>query len=209
MSFFIQSLPKNETVVIGDRNHEVIHNNPLHKSHLVGNGGENVYVIDSGDKKLEVGRLLIPEVVIYDLDVESSVDTIDLRNLVQQARSKLSNSFELKVLKSGKDLLLKATVNEVKPTKDLSVNKIIKHEYFTVRLKDGVNWYNKTHVIVDNVPMKINLDNNQWNLKPLPLVFEKNKEFIVVISQDIEENTKLITQKRAGNYRFVRNDNDF
>lgn len=148
-------------------------------------------------------------VVIYDLDVESSVDTINLRNLVQQARSKLSNSFELKVLKSGKDLLLKATVNEVKPTEDLSVNKIIKHEYFTVRLKDGVNWYNKTHVIVDNVPMKINLDNSQWSLKPLPLVFEKNKEFIVVTSQGIEESTKLITQKRAGNYSFVRNDDDF
>jgi hypothetical protein len=59
-------------------------------------------------------------VVIYDLDVESSVDTIDLRNLVQ-ARSKFSNkdSFELQVLKSANDLLLKATVG--KPTDDSSI----------------------------------------------------------------------------------------
>lgn len=208
MSFFIQSLLNSEAVVIGSSNYEVIHNNPQHKSHLVGNGGENVYVIDSGNKKLEVGIPIIPEVVIYDLDVEKSLDTIDLRNLVKQARSKLSNSFELKFLKSGKDLLLKATVNGIEPTTNSSLRKIVKHEYFTVRLKDGVNWYNKTHVIVDSVLMKINLDNNQWSLKPLPLVFAKDKEFIVITSQDIEENTELITKKRAGNYRFVRNNDD-
>ncbi|WP_264377974.1 ankyrin repeat domain-containing protein [Wolbachia endosymbiont (group B) of Philonthus cognatus] len=204
MSFFIQSLLSNETVAIGSGNYEVIHNNPLQKSHLVGNGGENVYVIDS--KRFEIP---LPEVVIYDLDVESSVDTIDLKNLVQQAKGKFSNSFELQVLKSANDLLLKATVTEVKPTEDLPVNKIIKHEYFTVRLKDGINWYNKTHVIMDNVPMRINLDNNEWSLKPLPLVFEKDKEVIIVTSQDVEENTELITPRKGGNYTFVRsNSND-
>ncbi len=202
MSFFIQSLLSNETVVIGSGNHEVIHNNPAYRSHLVGNGGENVYVIDSESKKFEVA---IPEVIIYDLDIESSVDTIDLRNLVRQVRGKLSNQdhFQLKVLKSANDLLLKATIVEVKPTEDSSVSKMRKHEYCTVRLKDGVNWYNKTHVIVDNAPMKINLDNNEWSLKPLPLKFEKDKEVIIVTSQDIEENTELITPKRAGNYSFV------
>ncbi|PBQ26569.1 hypothetical protein BTO27_04360, partial [Wolbachia pipientis wAus] len=204
MSFFIQSLLSNETVAIGSGNYEVIHNNPLHKSHLVGNGGENVYVIDS--KRFEIP---LPEVVIYDLDVESSVDTIDLRNLVQQTKGEFSNSFKLQVLKSANDLLLKATVTEVKPTEDLPVNKIIKHEYFTVRLKDGINWYNKTHVIMDNVPMRINLDNNEWSLKPLPLVFEKDKEVIIVTSQDVEENTELITPRKGGNYTFVRsNSND-
>ncbi|WP_265023939.1 ankyrin repeat domain-containing protein [Wolbachia endosymbiont (group A) of Epagoge grotiana] len=202
MSFFIQSLLSNETVAIGSGNYEVIHNNPLQKSHLVGNGGENVYVIDSESKRFEIP---LPEVVIYDLDVESSVDTIDLRNLVRQVRGKLSNQdhFQLKVLKSANDLLLKATIVEVKPTEDSSVSKMRKHEYCTVRLKDGVNWYNKTHVIVDNAPMKINLDNNEWSLKPLPLKFEKDKEVIIVTSQDIEENTELITPKRAGNYSFV------
>jgi hypothetical protein len=65
-------------------------------------------------------------VVIYDLYVESSVDTIDLRNLVQQARSKLSNkdSFEFQVLKSANDLLLKATVEE--PTEDSSIRTCLK-----------------------------------------------------------------------------------
>ncbi|UPA54511.1 ankyrin repeat domain-containing protein [Wolbachia pipientis] len=203
MSFFIQSLLSNETVVIGSGNHEVIHNNPAYRSHLVGNGGENVYVIDSESKRFEIP---LPEVVIYDLDKESSVDTIDLRNLVQQARSKFSNkdSFELKVLESANDLLLKATVVEMEQTEDSSVSKIGKHEYFTVRLKDGVNWYNRTHVIVDRVPMRINLDNNEWSLKPQPLVFEKDKEVIIVTGQDVEKNTELIIPKKGGNYTFIR-----
>jgi len=197
MSFFIQSLLSNETVAIGSGNYEVIHNNPLQKSHLVGNGGENVYVIDC-----ERFEIPLPEVVIYDLDVESSVDTIDLRNLVQQARGEFSSSFKLQVLKSANDLLLKATVE--KSTEDSSISKVRGHEYFTVRLKDGVNWYNKTHVVMDNVPMRISLDSNEWSLKPQPLMFEKDKEVIVVTSQDVEENTELITPKRAGNYTFVR-----
>jgi uncharacterized protein YajQ (UPF0234 family) len=58
----------------------------------------------------------LPELVIYDFDVESSVNTIDLRNSVQQAKNKLSNCFELQVLKSANGLLLKATVTEVKQT---------------------------------------------------------------------------------------------
>lgn len=208
MSFFIQSLLSNETVAIGSGNYEVIHNNPLQKSHLVGNGGENVYVIDSESKKFEVA---IPEVIIYDLDIESSVDTIDLRNLVRQVRGKLSNQdhFQLKVLKSANDLLLKATVVEVKPTEDSSVSKMRKHEYCTVRLKDGVNWYNKTHVIMDNIPMRISLDNNEWSLKPQPLMFEKDKEVIVITDQDIEQGSEIITPRKGGNYKFVRsNDND-
>ncbi|CAQ54400.1 ankyrin repeat domain-containing protein [Wolbachia endosymbiont of Culex quinquefasciatus] len=201
MSFFIQSVLSNETVVIGSGNHEVIHSNPAYRSHLVGNGGENVYVIDSETT----------EVIIHDVDEENSIDTIDLRNVVRQVRGELSNqdNFQLKVLKSANDLLLEATVVEVKPTEDSSVSKMRKHEYCTVRLKDGVNWYNKTHVIVDNAPMKINLDNNEWSLKPQPLMFERDKEIIVVTNQDIEQGSEIITPRKGGNYKFVRsNDND-
>ncbi|WP_341819680.1 latrotoxin-related protein [Wolbachia endosymbiont (group A) of Brachyopa scutellaris] len=184
MSFFIQSLLSNETVVIGSGNCEVIYNNPLHKSHLVGNGGENVYVINS-----EIDN--VPEVVIHDVDEENSIDTIDLRNVVKKARG----SFELQVIKSENDLLLKAIVE--------------KHEYFTVKLKDGVERYNKTHVIVENAPMIISVDKDEWSLKPQPLMFEKDKEIIVVTGQDVEKDTELIISRKGGNYTFVRsNSND-
>ncbi|WP_265017233.1 latrotoxin-related protein [Wolbachia endosymbiont (group A) of Epistrophe grossularia] len=184
MSFFIQSLLSNEAVVIGNGNHEVIHNNPLHKSHLVGNGGENIYVVDSETDN-------VPEVIIHDVDEENSIDTIDLRNVVKKAKG----NFELQVIKSENDLLLRATVE--------------KHEYFTVRLKDGVERYNKAHVIVENVPMRISVDKNEWCLKPQPLIFEKDKEVIVITDQDVEKGIELITPRKGGNYTFVRsNSND-
>ncbi|WP_375316768.1 ankyrin repeat domain-containing protein [Wolbachia endosymbiont (group A) of Opomyza germinationis] len=184
MSFFIQSLLSSETVAIGSGNHEVIHNNPLHKSHLVGNGGENIYVVDSETDN-------VPEVIIYDVDEENSIDTIDLRNVVKKAK----DNFELQVIESENDLLLRATAE--------------KHEYFTVRLKDGVERYNKTHVIVENVPMRISVDKNEWCLKPQPLIFEKDKEVIVITDQDVEKDTELIIPRKGGNYTFVRsNSND-
>ncbi|WP_438456617.1 ankyrin repeat domain-containing protein [Wolbachia endosymbiont of Kerria lacca] len=180
MSFFIQSLLSNETVVIGSGNREVIHSNPAYRSHLVGNGGENVYVIDSETR----------EVVIHDVDEENSIDTIDLRNVVKKGNC------ELKVIRFENDLLLRATIKE-------------QAEYCTVRLKDGVERYNKTHVIVENVPMRISFDNNEWSLKPQPLMFEKDKEIILVIGQDVEEGNEIITPRKGGNYKFVRsNGND-
>ncbi|WP_264375752.1 ankyrin repeat domain-containing protein [Wolbachia endosymbiont (group B) of Sphaerophoria taeniata] len=180
MSFFIQSVLSNETVVIGSGNHEVIHSNPAYRSHLVGNGGENVYVIDSETK----------EVIIHDVDEENSIDTIDLRNVVRKG------NHELKVIRFENDLLLRATVKE-------------QAEYCTVRLKDGVERYNKTHVILENVPMTISVDNDEWSLKPQPLMFEKDKEVIVVTGQDVEEGNEIITPRKGGNYKFVRsNDND-
>nr|CAH7726410.1 unnamed protein product [Callosobruchus chinensis] len=182
MSFFIQSLLSNETVVIGSGNHEVIHSNPGYRSHLVGNGGENVYVIDSEADQ-------VPEVIIDDVDEENSIDTIDLRNVVRKAK-------EVEVIKLENDLLLRATVKE-------------QAEYCTVRLKDGVERYNKTHVILENVPMTISFDNNEWSLKPQPLMFEEDKEVIVVTGQDVEEGNEIITPRKGGNYKFVRsNGND-
>ncbi|WGJ61794.1 latrotoxin-related protein [Wolbachia endosymbiont of Frankliniella intonsa] len=175
MSFFVQSLLSNETVVIGSGDHEVIHSNPPYRSHLVGNGGENVYVIDSGTK----------EVVIHDVDEENSIDAIDLSNVAK----------EVQIIRSGNDLLLKATVKE-------------QGSSCTVSLKDGVERYNKIHVIVTNVPMTISIHNNQWSLKPQPLVFEKDKEIIIVNDQDVEKDSKIITPRKGGKYKFVRSNNN-
>ncbi len=184
VAIFIQSLLSNEAVVIGSGNHEVIRNYPVHKSHLTGNGGENVYVIDSEADN-------IPEVIIHDIDEENSIDTVDLRNVVRKAK----DNFELQVIRFENDLLLRATVG--------------KHEYFTVRLKDEAQRYNKTHVIVENAPMIISVDNNEWSLKPQPLMFEKDKEVIVITDQDVEKDTELATPRKGGNYKFVRsNSND-
>lgn len=64
MSLFVST--NNETVVMGHGNHDIINNNFLQKSHLIGSGGKNVYVITSGHEILHTANLPIPEVIIYD-----------------------------------------------------------------------------------------------------------------------------------------------
>lgn len=207
ISFFIQSLSSNETVVIGSGNHEVIHNNPLYKSHLIGNAGENIYVIDSVNRVFEIDKLPLPEVVIYDLDSETSIDVIDLRNLVGQARASkrfsIENDFtELRVYKYGEDLLLKVNVIDNIETRN-STNTT--REYFSIRLKQGIYWNNKTQIITNNILLKINLDEEIWSLKPVPLIFEKEKEIIIVDNRDVEANSELISPRKLGDYIFVKN----
>ncbi len=76
----------NETVVVGHGHHDVLHNDPEHKSHLIGNGVENIFVVTSSD---------VP-VVIYDMDKENKIDTLDLRQI--------ATDLELKV--AGKDITI-------------------------------------------------------------------------------------------------------
>jgi hypothetical protein len=90
MSLFIQA--SNKTVVIGHGNHDVINNDPKQESHLIGSGGENVYVITSDHETLDIDDLPIPEVVIYDdfNKKKNLSDTLDLRQLVKQISNDLS-----------------------------------------------------------------------------------------------------------------------
>ncbi|WP_375604561.1 hypothetical protein NOX90_03685 [Wolbachia endosymbiont of Anurida maritima] len=76
-----------------------------------------------------------------------------------------------------------------------------------VKLKYALvtNWYERLHVVIDNIPMKI----EEFELKPLPLVFnESDKNIIVIRPQDIEEGNKIVVSKEIGNYTFARSGND-
>ncbi|WP_264723490.1 ankyrin repeat domain-containing protein [Wolbachia endosymbiont (group A) of Cheilosia soror] len=169
---------QDELVVIGHGKHEVMSNDPLHKSHLVGNGGENVYVITPTQK----------EVSIYDVSKESSIDTLDLRNTVKDMKDIQFSS--LNVSQDKDDLLIKLEM-ERSPLK------------FPIRLKNGVQWYQKLHVVL-NINMQLERNGNNWILSPLPLIFDENTKTIVITAKDIEEGNKLIVHKQAGHYTFLR-----
>ncbi|WP_265029750.1 ankyrin repeat domain-containing protein [Wolbachia endosymbiont (group A) of Philonthus cognatus] len=195
MSIFVQSLLNNETVAIGHGNHDVLHNDPYYKSHLVGNGGENIFIITSGYEVMDESKLPIPEVVIYDLDKENLIDTLDLRQIKQQIVKDLGKEVKAKTFISNTDIIIELLCAEE--------NQII----VQLRLKDALitNWHERLHVVIDNIPMKI----EEFELKPLPLVFsESDKNIIVIGPQDIEEGNKIIVSKEIGNYTFARSGND-
>ncbi|WP_339047985.1 latrotoxin-related protein [Candidatus Mesenet endosymbiont of Phosphuga atrata] len=195
MSLFISA--NNETVVIGHGNHDVINNNFLQKSHLIGSGGENIHIITSGHETLDIENLPIPEVIIYDdfNKKESLKDTLDLRQLVQQVNSDLSIEPISKITKDKNDLLIKLSISATGLQQDV----------VTVRLKDALvnSWYKGLQIILNNAPMKI--DDN-LDLSPLPLTFDE--EIIVVTSEDVEEKDELIISKEAGQLTFLHSEYD-
>ncbi|WP_264706655.1 tetratricopeptide repeat protein [Wolbachia endosymbiont (group B) of Archips podanus] len=185
-----------ESILVGHGKFEALHNHPIHNSHLIGNGGENIYVITiaSGKKRYEHSISSIPEVNIYNFDEGSSIDTLDLRNVVKIIQDDLKIHINLpRIFQDGNDLLVKL---------ETEMGQSFLLEVLTIRLKDGLDWYENLHIISDSAPMKIS---SELELKPQPLIFEKDKEIIVVTNQDVEKGTELITPRKGGNYTFVRN----
>ncbi|WP_353288912.1 hypothetical protein [Wolbachia endosymbiont (group A) of Pogonocherus hispidulus] len=175
MTIVVQS--SNESIIIGHGKHEVLHDNPEFNSHLVGNGGENIYVIAPTQKKIN----------IYDVDEESSIDTLNLRDVMKEAQN-----ISLKVSQSGNDLLIKLEVGE----------SLLK---FPIRIKNGTLWYKKLHVVGDSMPMQINKHSDDaWNLSLAPLTFDDSIKIAVITAKDVGEGNKLIVRKRAGQYAFSR-----
>ncbi|GHM58644.1 MAG: hypothetical protein sL5_07220 [Candidatus Mesenet longicola] len=295
MTITVQSNDK--TIIVGHGKHDVLYNDPLSKNHLVGNGGENVYVITLDEKKFWDNSF--SEINIYDVDKESSIDTLDLRSMVESLINVLKAQVSLLVTIDGNDLLLKPQVRieesilessdlkgilrlilkkgpldlhiltnifqkyilekdilqeipdqdtriaeilhglyqdltKADPLKELleylfeknylkkdalksilyedmngvDILKDILEKGLTVKLKNGVDWYKKLHVILNNAPVKIESTNNSWKLKPIPLIFDKKVKIIVITTNDIEEESEIIIQKQAGNYTFMRLRND-
>ncbi|WP_341814031.1 tetratricopeptide repeat protein [Wolbachia endosymbiont (group B) of Dendrolimus pini] len=189
-----------EYILVGHGKCEVLYNNPIHNSHLIGNGGENIYVITiaSGEQRYEHNIFSMPQINIYNPDQASSIDTLDLRNVIKIIQDDLKIHINLpRIFQDGNDLLVKLET-EVKQSFSLEVPTV---EVLTVRLKDGLNWYEKLHIISNSAPMKIS---SKLELKPLPLIFEKDKEIIVVTGQDVEKDAELITPRKGGNNTFVR-----
>ncbi|UIP93000.1 hypothetical protein JSQ73_001305 [Wolbachia endosymbiont of Anopheles demeilloni] len=194
-----------EYILVGHGKCEVLYNNPIHNSHLIGNGGENIYVITiaSGEQRYEHNIFSMPQINIYNPDQASSIDTLDLRNVIKIIQDDLKIHTNLpRIFQDGNDLLVKLET-EVEQSFSLEVPTV---EVLTIRLRNGLDWYGKLFIISDSAPMKIS---SKLELNPLPLIFEKDKEIIVVTGQDVEKDTELIISRKEGNYTFVRsNSND-
>ncbi|BET37126.1 hypothetical protein [Wolbachia pipientis] len=184
-----------ESILVGYGKCEVIYNNPIYNSHLIGNGGKNIYVITiaSGEQRYEHNIFSMPQINIYNPDQASSIDTLDLRNVIKIIQDDLKIHINLpRIFQDGNDLLVRL---------EAEMGQSFLLEVLTVRLKDGLDWYENLHIISDSAPMKIS---SELELKPLPLIFEKDKEIIVVTGQDVEKDAELITPRKGGNNTFVR-----
>ncbi|WP_342220345.1 ankyrin repeat domain-containing protein [Rickettsiella endosymbiont of Miltochrista miniata] len=206
MTCIIQG-PRNEVAVIGHSKHEVMHNDPRsHKTHLHGNGGESLFVIDSGLPQLPITPL--GEVVLYHHQGDSHVDSLDLRALTAQIRTEFNATAEILFVppnasnRLGNDILLLLTVKSRRA-------KAV-HEIMTVRVKDALidEWYRDLHVILNVAPLKVFGPLSNLRLVPVPLEFKESHEIINVGIRDVEENTVIIIPRNYESYELFRDGNN-
>lgn len=201
----------NESIIIGHKGHEVLNYNPsAFKTHLDGNGGESLFVIDARPVDLRIpnlpsdlrsvsnGRinladlsnLPLNEVILYH-GHDRKINTLDLRPLAIQFQTDIMDrSFNIVFVPPteennlNNDLLLLFTVYDQQT----------QHSIIRIHLKDAVltDWYlNYLHIIIHVAPQKIigTLDN--LKLQPIPLKFDKKHKTITISVQDVEENTLI------------------
>lgn len=197
-------LKQNETVLIGHEQHQILYNNALAKSHLMGNGAENVYVITAASNS---DKFPVPDVTLYKVQ-EDLTDTLDLRRIVQQAKQECpEQEVSLSVSQHGQDLVITLNAHYY-PVSNSCIHRMTTWPMAKVSLKHALRdneWYQDLAIIWDHIPMNIIPTNERWDLVHVPLVFNEDKEIIVITNTDIEKESELIILKKIGAYRFFRN----
>ncbi|MGC1181479.1 hypothetical protein, partial [Legionella sp.] len=196
---------QNQTVVIGySLHHDVLENDLLHRSHLVGNGEENIYKITPRKDEKQT-----PSIILYPPQSHSKkIETLDLRAVIQKVEAHKQCVSTLIVRKKGKnlDLLIKAKVNKQCQLGKKLIVKII--------LKDAakIPWTSQLNILAHQSPLEINQvvknkggnSRNIWVLSPKPLTFNKTKKIIVLSAQDVEPYTRIMLPKIPHGVNFAR-----
>ena len=201
---FSVQLMDNSTLSIGYGKHEIFYANGLVETHLVGNGGENVYTI------LPVNQTVFPlsTTLLYDTfksqayDFAEPTDTLVLYEIVKKTKQICQHEFiSFDVTPLENDLNL-----------DLSADCPNPIRIATIKLKAALvdNWYQKLDIFLDDTGSSniIAIDNATFALTPAPLIFNSNKEIILTTNKDIKKGLEILILKNIGNYRFFRNQTD-
>ncbi len=215
-TFSIQ-LVNNLTLSIGrEKKHEIFYINGLHESHLVGNGGENVYIILPGKN----AKFPFPKIILYDTseresnDLIERIDTLDLREMIKEYKQVYPKAvISSHVVPSANDLILTLSDSVYSPVYPNFYDSTCFRPWMTVQLKnallDNSNWYQKLDIVLDSVSRNIvPLEDDVWTLTAAPLMFTDDKKIILLTHQDLEEETEVLILKNIGNFAFFRDEAD-
>ncbi|WP_339045373.1 ankyrin repeat domain-containing protein [Candidatus Mesenet endosymbiont of Agriotes lineatus] len=184
----------NQCIVVGHGAHEIFYSNPTCENHLIGNGGENTYVIASPSEQQSNN---IPKVNVYNVNEKNSVDSLDLHNAIKASEKYLTKKYNdsLSAIEISHNadvfqdennllILLKVKIIELESKGFRNSNVIIgpyEKSIITVKLVNGTQWYQKLHVYLnDTIPMQLESTGENWKLSPI-----LNLEGVKVIPIDI------------------------
>lgn len=204
-------LLNNDTLAIGGRSHDYFSIDGSSVSHLIGNGGENVYLIIPPKKDV---LFPLAEITLYASpstlsDSNEQFDTLDLCAVTDYLKKNcpqavISSNLSLE----GDDLILVLTSYIRAGRRCTDVNTTWNLAY--IRLKDGIYWYKKIDILLeDKIAQHITtVDGENWTLTGPSLIFKEYKNIINLMPSDMGENSEIVLLRNSGNYSFFRNESD-
>ncbi len=186
-----------QTLSVGHDSNDIVQNDAkTSMTHLVGNGGENAFIIESGKEKLCYGDLPISDVLVYDFGKEKKKDAISFQKIAEQVKEDLEDELKIVVSKDNQYLLITPY------TSKKSNSRII-----TVRLKDAVksHWYRAVEILTGQGVLTISEVKNNFELIPKSLVFDDIfTETYVISPDDVLDNSTIEIKKSIGSCTFTR-----
>ncbi|HEY2566699.1 MAG TPA: NB-ARC domain-containing protein [Candidatus Aquirickettsiella sp.] len=216
---FSLQLFNNILISIGRTKYEIFHINGLFESHLVGNGGENAYIIlPYKDPVFPLASITLYDTLKEDYNALTELrDTLDLRELVKKYKQIYPDAIIFPhLIRVGRDLFLTLINAIYSPSRYLNDLDCF-HSLVTIQLKNSVldnyTWYQKIDIFIDNlIPKNIRIledeEDEIWNLVEAPLVFTDDKQIIVITDKDIEEQAEIIILKNIGYFIFLHTETD-
>lgn len=213
-SFSIQ-LIDNTTIVIGQKKQEVFYINTLAKSHVIGNGGEDVYIAVVGNDSV----FPLPEMILYDVgkemwdDTLELANTLDLRSLIKKIKQICPAIREIAygLFTDENDLVF--TINiPFYFLADRCIPISSSWTLATIRLKNALldNGYERLDIFLeDNIARNIILtDDEIWTLTEMSLVVSDNKKLVLLTTEDLGKKPEILLLHTMGNVRFFQNGTD-
>ena len=197
-------LAQNEMLHIGYGRQEFLSNDILKRSHLIAQGGQAFYRIVSGSQF----NFPLPEVIIYHTNGWGDfTKTLDLTDIWQQAKQACpENNIVPRIFQQAQDLIISVEVNYYFLEKACVR---LESTWPAVKIKLSAacvnNWYQQLEVILHKTSLAIIAnEEGAWHFEHYPLIFNQDKDIIVLIEENLVHERDVIVLKSVGSkhYRF-------
>ncbi len=198
-----------DLLAIGSRSQDYFSIDGSAVTHLVGNGGENTFLVIPKTPSLfplqPITLHVDPNILS---DVNEQIDSLDLSAVTGYVKKKCPRSaisYELSL--EGMDLVLRLNSYMQSGTcTDTSES----WELVTIRFKKGIYWYQKIDIVLeDKLSQRITTtDGETWSLMGPTLIFKEHKNIINLMPNDLAEASEISLLRNSGNYSFFRNESN-
>ncbi len=189
---------REEYVVIGSAYNEVLPNNPLYPSHLVGNEGESIYKVLAPEK-----NDTLPKITLYYLpSTKLAIETLDLREVITSFRNYTNCTIHL---------IIQEQVDHLQLIISTRYDCQFKQRIVEIVLNKGMQWYQRLDIVMDRAPLEMISTSNKtsWTLVPKPLKFSNSIRIMTLFEQDVEVGTTIIMPNGVKSLIYARSGVNF